>query len=357
MIRHVAIENFRAFAKTKLDGLSQVNIVLGDNGSGKTSFLEAIFLASAASPEFGVQLKQIRGLQVPPITQFPIAIGQQEQFQAFWADFFRDFTQDKRIEISLEGPGNGTRGLSIYTSSDQNLVLPLGTSTTSPSQAFLPVTFEWKVPNSQPYSVTPQIGPLGFQFTRAPDSTIRSTYIPAHMAHFGKSNADNFSYLSKQNREKEVVDAIIQQFPDVTAVSNELSAGAYVLHVSTKWKTRKIPLTLYSDGAEKIAAIILGASYARDGVVCVDQIEDGIHYSRHRGMWESVKRFTTTFSSQVFASTHSIECLKAAAEVFQHSPEKLCLVQISQERGTSEALSVAGKDAIAAIHNDIELRR
>ena len=47
MISTILIENYRAIRKLNIEGLKQVNIIVGPNNSGKSSFLEAIYLASA----------------------------------------------------------------------------------------------------------------------------------------------------------------------------------------------------------------------------------------------------------------------------------------------------------------------
>ncbi len=44
MIRDLSIKNYRCFEDFYVDGLAQVNLIVGDNNSGKTSFLEAIYL-------------------------------------------------------------------------------------------------------------------------------------------------------------------------------------------------------------------------------------------------------------------------------------------------------------------------
>jgi recombinational DNA repair ATPase RecF len=44
MMRSLSIENFRSYRELHLSPLRRVNILVGDNGSGKTALLEALFL-------------------------------------------------------------------------------------------------------------------------------------------------------------------------------------------------------------------------------------------------------------------------------------------------------------------------
>lgn len=48
MLTSLEIRRFRAIKKCKIEGLSQINIFMGRNNSGKSSILEALYLASAA---------------------------------------------------------------------------------------------------------------------------------------------------------------------------------------------------------------------------------------------------------------------------------------------------------------------
>jgi energy-coupling factor transporter ATP-binding protein EcfA2 len=57
-LRNVAIENYRSLEKVSLEGLEDLTILIGENGSGKTSLLEALELFfSQFSPETTTQVK------------------------------------------------------------------------------------------------------------------------------------------------------------------------------------------------------------------------------------------------------------------------------------------------------------
>ena len=44
MLRDITVENYRLFEKFQLEGMTQVNLLVGVNNSGKSSLLEAIYL-------------------------------------------------------------------------------------------------------------------------------------------------------------------------------------------------------------------------------------------------------------------------------------------------------------------------
>jgi len=56
-INTLSIENFRGINSDKLP-IKKVNVIIGENGSGKTSFLEAVFLFSLIKSNYSEAEKQ-----------------------------------------------------------------------------------------------------------------------------------------------------------------------------------------------------------------------------------------------------------------------------------------------------------
>jgi len=59
--------------------------------------------------------------------------------------------------------------------------------------------------------------------------------------------------------------------------------------------------------------------------------------------------------AQVFISVHSLEALQAALPMLTEYRDDFSLVQVFRD-GASKAVVVPGKEAVAAIENDIEIR-
>ena len=105
MIRTISVENFRCYRSLKIDKCERLNVIVGDNGSGKTALLEAMFLALAASTEVAVRLRQQRGMD----GTFGGTTRRIEQ--ALWGDFFHDYDSANPIKIALAGDGQDNRSL------------------------------------------------------------------------------------------------------------------------------------------------------------------------------------------------------------------------------------------------------
>src|ERR1700731_504230 len=64
MITSVDIKNFRGFKELAANDIGRINVIVGDNASGKTAFLEAIYLAVSGNAQQPFILKQWRGQEV-----------------------------------------------------------------------------------------------------------------------------------------------------------------------------------------------------------------------------------------------------------------------------------------------------
>ncbi|HEY4033525.1 MAG TPA: AAA family ATPase [Ktedonobacteraceae bacterium] len=62
----------------------------------------------------------------------------------------------------------------------------------------------------------------------------------------------------------------------------------------------------------RLLSIILAIATAKNGVVLIDEVDTGIHHSRMPKIWEGICKAARAFNCQVFATTHSYECLQAA---------------------------------------------
>jgi hypothetical protein len=64
MLRDLTIKNYRCFKDFSIDDLARVNLIVGKNNSGKTSFLEAVYLlVNQGNPHALIEILESRGEQ------------------------------------------------------------------------------------------------------------------------------------------------------------------------------------------------------------------------------------------------------------------------------------------------------
>jgi AAA15 family ATPase/GTPase len=135
-----------------------------------------------------------------------------------------------------------------------------------------------------------------------------------------------------------------------------MSAGAAMLFAKVGSMPEKVPISLASGGMNKLAAILLAFSFQPGGVVFVDEIESGFYYKRFPKVWESILSLARSYDVQIFATTHSGECLEAAANLAEENPDEFCLFRTVLVNGATRVRRISGDKLGAARREEIEYR-
>lgn len=104
-----------------------------------------------------------------------------------------------------------------------------------------------------------------------------------------------------------------------------------------------IPLKRLGDGAQRLLGIALALANCRDGILLIDEVENGIHHSLQIELWRMIFSAAKKGNVQVIAATHSWDCISGFAQAANESQEvgtvyrleniddKLRAVQYSEE--------------------------
>jgi hypothetical protein len=235
--------------------------------------------------------------------------------------------------------------------------LPFGKDATHPAfTGYTPITFEWTDARGETTKSTPRLEPTGLAIPPRPPATLDPVFIAARAPFPTSQNARWFSEFSKKGRESRFIAALQAQFDYVQSLTVEVDLGNPVLFIKPRWLDTKIPIYLASDGLNKLVTLLLHVAHAQGTAMFVDEIENGIHHTRHAKFWDQLLSFADEYDTQIFAATHSWEYLQAGASLIQKFPDDFTLLQVIQEDGISDALVVPGKNAGAAIAAGLEVR-
>lgn len=87
--------------------------------------------------------------------------------------------------------------------------------------------------------------------------------------------------------------------------------GEYRFKVSSSTQEEVLDITEYGEGLQRVFEIALLLGYCKDGVLCIDEIDSALHNSLLIPFSKFVQQVAEQFNVQVFASTHSKECIDA----------------------------------------------
>jgi energy-coupling factor transporter ATP-binding protein EcfA2 len=117
-----------------------------------------------------------------------------------------------------------------------------------------------------------------------------------------------------------------------------------------------IPLRALGDGVNRLFGIVLALVHAKDGLLLVDEIENGIHYSVQAALWRLVFEMATRLNVQVFATTHSYDCIKAFEEAARESEEEGVLVRLARKGDRTLVGEFDERELEIAVEGEIEVR-
>ena len=356
MITALEVNNFRCFKTLRLNDCGKFNIVVGNNAGGKTALLESIYLPGGG-PEQVFKYFNWRGLP------FPGGQWTRSRYEDLWTDLFYQFDSKERISISLTGTAENNRRFKLYfddttpTSSFDGPSIP-GLTPPLPSSSIIPVVFETIDNEGNVFTQKPFINAKGEYEPNGSGAPGLVSFIPSFAAANPLESAEIFSTLSKRNETDQLKKTLREVFPDVLDVSIEILPGGITsLYCSRPNVKEKVPLGLVSAGVSKLVQILLGIAGVRGGVVVVDEIENGFHYKAMPKVWEAIIHFCEEYKVQLFASTHSKECLDALEPMLRKKQLEFRLLRAEEDKQHEHTVRVfSGREFDAALETGTEFR-
>lgn len=104
----------------------------------------------------------------------------------------------------------------------------------------------------------------------------------------------------------------------------------------------------------RMLGLALSLANAERGVLLVDEIDTGLHFSVMEDMWRMINSQAGSLSVQVFATTHSRDCYESLAAIATSEPGDVTIQRI--DRSQAEAVRFSSEAILAAAERGIEVR-
>ena len=118
----------------------------------------------------------------------------------------------------------------------------------------------------------------------------------------------------------------------------------------------RVPIGSAGDGMWRMLGLALALSNAKGGVLLVDEIDTGLHFSVMEKMWRMISERAAALDVQVFATTHSRDCYESLAAVVHPVSESAGVTIQRIEVGRQRAVRLSDESVVAAAQRGIEVR-
>ncbi len=349
MLKTIAVTDFRCFTSLRIDGLERFNLVLGANNVGKTALLEALFLHlggfNAALPRL---LEEMRG-----------ASTQSVEPEELWGWLFRG--RDLNREIRIESSDDSGRGheliVRVSTAGAMTSSAPVYSEPAfATSGVARGLRLECKFTDGVSIRSRADVADPGLSIENGPRDRFPTVIFLPAVQRASRDNSSMFSRLEQEGRTEWLTSALRRLDPRLKRLAILVFGGAPVIHADLG-EPPLVPISHLGQGFGRAMSVLLAISLARDGVVLIDEIENGLYHEAMDQVWNAIREAALHANAQVFATTHSWECIRSAHAAFPPSTEaNLRLVRLERIDGAIESVSYDAESLAMALKTEIEVR-
>ena len=365
MLKSLKMTGFRAFESYTLDSLSRVNLVVGKNNSGKTSVLEAVDLLVSGGSPVAISESCRRRDEVLRVEWHP-----SRRRVPRIAHLFHGHVREPGANFELLGSGNAGRvtvELRSLDELDEEVVADMFDERLPPEvipAMGLAITLKARKTEEFVFPVT-EVGLLLHDLRRRWMIRTAARFLPTPARFLSLTSMDppflseTWNALVAHGREHEVVEDMKLLMPDIDSIhflTGDSMARADIV-VGLSGGGSRYPLGSFGDGLRRLLLLRLALANNGDGVVLVDEIDTGLHWTVMAGMWRLVVEVARKSRLQLFATTHSHDCILGLAAMIKSYPNLADEVSIQKiDTSLPRAVSVQGADIPAALESGIDFR-
>ena len=373
----LAITQFRGIKRLLVPQLGQVTLIGGKNGVGKTTVLEAAQVY-AARGRYRVlsQLLRKHDERASVLTEDDDDDDTHEVAPDLSALFHRR-DEGRKTEISI-GPRRTTRKLTIKLTipSDEDIEeldisdLSSNDEVRWPTVGFRGKNYElpWLIfsPDSWHSNLsTSRLNAIMRRRYRRSEwpASIKCEWLgPAPQSNNILARYwDDVAATQDEGRVLEILSRVSgQKIERVIVVGDEgreFDRLSRRIMVKMEGYAKRVPLQSLGDGAVRLFGTTLALTRCRNGILLIDEAENGVHHSIQSSFWNMVLNAAEQYNVQVLATTHSWDCVAGFARAAENSKNvEGIYVRLERRESETQAISYSEENLLAVSEQRIEVR-
>jgi AAA domain, putative AbiEii toxin, Type IV TA system/AAA ATPase domain len=338
MLRALQIQNFRGLRKVDLPELRRVNLIVGANDTGKTSVLEALTLLLGDERMVSSLASAFRKAAAPG--------NPSDERIHFWDWLFYD--RDERNQVKLLAELDFPPQIQLTQTAEAN------SGTGHPVTAFHV--------RSKPGTPTKIIRyddnrVSVWTATREPSEP----RVARHEIGAGSTveDAERFNEIALSMGGEERLEVLMRKVePRVRRIRfAKLAKAQHPLVYIDLGLSTSVPITQMGQAFNRLFRIYVDVIASKAQVLLIDEIENGIFSDLMPKIWAGLMELCAREGVQIFATTHSRECVMAAQAASQaRGQDDLALFRLQRVKGEIEAIRLGGEHLELAAEMGLEVR-
>ncbi|NVB38347.1 AAA family ATPase [Pseudenhygromyxa sp. WMMC2535] len=340
MLEDFRARGFRTFEDLEIPRLGRVNLIVGRNNVGKTMLLHALRIFRARGVQHAiVDMLDMRDEVGRPKASRDASGPEITLTRLFHGSFASaSMAPTITLESRSASPRRVMIGVNLSEAETSETTIVNYEATDDP----LSIKYE-KIVHHVPRSQLPIL----LEANRFNDYRLASWW-------------DSVSLTSSEARVIECLE-LISPIERVAYVSHPFSTEHYdrgrMAMVKLRDAEQPQPLKSLGDGVSHMFSMALALEIAREsGMLLIDEIENGIHYSLLPDFWRFLFEATAQSGVQLFATSHSWDCIEAFQQAASEEPGAGVLVKLARREGKVAATVFEDEDLAIATREGIELR-
>jgi hypothetical protein len=183
---------------------------------------------------------------------------------------------------------------------------------------------------------------FNLQPTQGSEVLLDAYFIGAQHRYQPSELAQRYTNLRLRGHDKDFLNALRALEPTLKSIEI-LATTTPTLYFTLRGRP-PLPITIMGEGMTAVASYAATIFETPGRLVLIDEVENGIHYSALEKVWTQIGRAVKATGTQVVASTHSYECVRAAYQAFRSDPDALQLIRLRSREDSPTAIEAVDYD-------------
>ncbi|MEE0926788.1 MAG: AAA family ATPase [Bacteroidales bacterium] len=343
MFKKIEIKRFRGIKDAVIGDFKRVNLFFGRNNCGKSSLLDALFLATGLSnPLLPINVNVMRGYNKTRLKDLELN--------------FYNLDSAQPIHICVENKEKRNIEISLFENNKRDVSFDTNTidihSNVIEGEYGLKFNFEINDESFESelrFDLSTTTNTI--DFPKKYVESLRCIYLtPKYDFNTSIQGLEN---ILKNKDEDFIIEGL--RFIEPRVKDFIFTEEGIFVDIGLE---KRIPINMMGDGVRKIVSLLTVIYDCRDGIVLIDEISNGFHYSVMSNLWNVIIKAAIKNNTQLFITTHDYDSIKGlrdtALNIYDENVATFKLLRTSDDE--LKALHYSLESVDYSINQEIEIR-